>query len=295
MTSDAELYRALEVSRRTGALICLHAENGPVIDLLSARKYGAPGAGSLSFSRPPETEWSSAAAAAAWAAHTGGELHLVHVSHPLTVSIAAQARRLGARVYVETCPQYLALDESRLRRRDGHLYACCPPLRERAAPEGLWGQAADGAVDIIATDSCAFTRAQKDSGRGDILRLPMGIPGTATLLPLAYTLGVKKGRISLSRMTELLCSGPARVMGLYPRKGVIRKGSDADFALLDPRKAVTAAWRKLGHASDYSPYEGMRLYGFPVYTVLRGRIVMAKGKLSAPEAPGGLYISRKRG
>jgi dihydropyrimidinase len=122
----------------------------------------------------------------------------------------------------------------------------------------------------------------------------MGLPGTATLLPLTYTLGVKKGKLSLARMAELICSGPARVMGLYPRKGAIREGSDADFALLDPRSPRTVDWRALGHASDYSPYQGMRLYGFPRHTVLRGKVVMSEGKLAAPARPGGVYLKRKR-
>lgn len=294
MTGAEELCGALEASRGTGALICLHAENGPVIDLLSARPPKAPGAFALALTRPPATEWSAAASAAAWAGHTGGELYLVHVSHSLTADIARQARALGARVYVETCPQYLSLDESLLRRRDGHLYSCCPPLRGKASAAGLWRAAADGDVDVIATDSCAFTRARKDAWRGDLSKLPMGLPGTATLLPLVYTLGVRKGRISLARMAELLCSGPARVMGLYPRKGVIREGSDADFALIDPRAPKAADWRALGHASDYSPYQGMKLYGFPRHTVLRGKVVMSEGKLVSPARPGGVYLKRKR-
>jgi dihydropyrimidinase len=294
MTGAEELYQALEVSRETGSLVCLHAENGPVIDFLSARPPKAPGACALALTRPPATEWAAAASAAAWAEHTGGELYLVHVSHPLTAAIAAGAVKRGARVYVETCPQYLALDESLLRRRDGHLYSCCPPLRDKASAAGLWRAASGGSVNVVATDSCAFTRARKDAWRGDLSRLPMGLPGTATLLPLVYTLGVKKGKISLARMAELLCSGPARLMGLYPRKGVIRKGSDADFALLDPRAAGPVDWRDLGHASDYSPYQGMKLYGFPRHTVLRGKVVMSGGKLLSPSRPGGVYLKRKR-
>lgn len=294
MTEGEELCGALAASRRTGALICLHAENGPVIDFLSARQPKAPGAFALSLTRPPATEWSAVAAAAAWAGHTGGELYIVHTSHSLTTAIASQSRALGARVYVETCPQYLALDESLLRRRDGHLYSCCPPLRGKDSAAGLWRAAAAGAVDVIATDSCAFTRARKAAWRGDLSRLPMGLPGTGTLLPLVYTLGVKEGRLSLARMAELLCAAPARIMGLYPRKGVIREGSDADFALLAPRESRPVDWRDLGHASDYSPYQGMKLHGFPRHTVLRGRVVMSGGKLLSPSRPGGVYLKRKR-
>ncbi len=294
MSESAELFAALEASRRTGALVCLHAENGPVIDLLSAYPPHAPGAYALALTRPPATEWTAVAAAAGWAAHSGGELYLVHVSHDFTAEIAARARESGARIYVETCPQYLALDESRLRRRNGHLYSCCPPLREKKSSSGLWEAAAAGIVDVVATDSCAFTKQRKDAWRRKLDRLPMGLPGTATLLPLVYTLGVKRGKISLARMAELLCSGPARIMGLYPRKGAIRKGSDADLALLDPREARKVDWRGLGHASDYSPYQGMELYGFPRHTVLRGKVVMSGGKLLSPARPGGVYVKRDR-
>lgn len=294
MTGAGELCAALEVSRGTGALICLHAENGPAIDILSSRPPKAPGAFALALTRPPATEWSAAASAAAWARHTGGELYLVHVSHSLTADIARQARALGARVYVETCPQYLTLNEGLLRRRDGHLFSCCPPLRDKASAAGLWSAAAGGDVNVIATDSCAFTRARKNAWNGDLSKLPMGLPGTATLLPLVYTLGVRKGKISLAGMAELLSAGPARIMGLYPRKGVIREGSDADFALLDPRAHGPVDWRGLGHASDYSPYQGMDLYGFPRHTVLRGKVVMSDGKILSPARPGGVYLKRKR-
>lgn len=295
MTEGVELRAALEASRRTGALVCLHAENGPVIDLLSAKPPRAPGAHALALTRPPATEWSAAAAAAGWTLHTGGELYLVHVSHAFTAGIAARARKDGARIYVETCPQYLALDDRLLRRRDGHLYSCCPPLRDKASAADLWRAAADGSADLIATDSCAFTRARKDAWGGDLRKLPMGLPGTATLLPLVYTLGVKTGRIPLARMAELLCENPARIMGLYPRKGVIRPGSDADFAIIEPELMRAVDWRDLGHASDYSPYQGMKLYGFPRHTVLRGKVVMSEGKLLSPARPGGEYIGRYRG
>ncbi len=295
MAEGGELREALEASRRTGALICLHAENGPAIDLLSAKPPRAPGAHALALTRPPATEWSAAAAAAGWAARTGGELYLVHVSHAFTAAIAARARKDGARIYVETCPQYMALDESALKRRDGHLYSCCPPLRDKKSAAGLWKAAAGGAVDVVATDSCAFTRARKDAWGGDLRKLPMGLPGTATLLPLVYTLGVKAGKLSLARMAELLCENPARIAGLYPRKGVIRPGSDADFALIAPEHRRTVDWRDLGHASDYSPYQGMKLYGFPRHTVLRGRVVMSEGELAAPARPGGEYVGRHRG
>jgi len=189
----------------------------------------------------------------------------------------------------------MALDESALKRRDGHLYSCCPPLRDKKSAAGLWKAAAGGAVDVVATDSCAFTRARKDAWGGDLRKLPMGLPGTATLLPLVYTLGVKAGKFSLARMAELLCENPARIAGLYPRKGVIRPGSDADFALIAPEHRRTVDWRDLGHASDYSPYQGMKLYGFPRHTVLRGRVVMSEGELAAPARPGGEYVGRHRG
>jgi dihydropyrimidinase len=191
----------------------------------------------------------------------------------------------------ETCPQYLALDESLFDGKYGYLYSCCPPIRTREDNTALWKAAAQGQLQVIATDNCTFTRAQKSAWKGDIRKLPMGLPGSQTLLAAAYTYGVKAGRISLERLVEMLCENPARIMGLRG-KGFIRPGFDADLALIDPACAVKADWRRFKHNTDYSPWQGKKLYGFPKYTILRGELVAESGELVSPRSFRGRFIRR---
>ena len=234
MTPDAELYEALEVSQRSGALVCVHAESGGIIDLLVERRRHEkhPGADAHRLSRPDYTEWEAVGRALALAGITGGNIYFVHLSSGISAGLIARARSAGVRAMGETAPQYLILKDSVFKRGNGHLYAACPPVRTPADSKALWTAINDGTIKIIATDNCTFTSKQKDEWAGDIARLYMGLPGTQTLLPLIYTFGVKQGRIKLSGLTRTLSVNPAKIMGLYPRKGVIKPGSDADFAIM---------------------------------------------------------------
>lgn len=293
LSGDAELYAALETAGRLGALVCVHAENGPVIDLLADRYAPARGISALPLSRPPFTETESVGRIIQFAAAACAPVYFVHLSCAGSAELVRAAREAGLRVMGETCPQYLALSDSLLKGRDGHLYSCCPPLRDKRNNKPLWRAAAAGVLQVVATDNCSFNRAQKDEWAGDVRRLPMGLPGAQTLLASAYTFGVKAGRITLPKMTELLCENPARIMGL-PGKGFIRPGYDADFALVDPAASVRADWKKLGHAADYSPWQGLKLFGFPKYTVLRGRVVAESGELAEPGKFRGRFLRRGR-
>ena len=290
MAGDAALSAALKAAARLGALICVHAENGPVIDLL-AETYAGRGISSLPLSRPPFTETEPVGRVAALAAAAGAPVYFVHLSAGGSAGIIAAARKAGLKVLGETCPQYLALDESRFRGRDGYLYSCCPPIRTREDNAALWRALKNGSLKVLATDNCTFTRAQKGVWGGDVRRLPMGLPGAQTLLAAAYTYGVKAGKISLGKLVEVLCENPARIMGLAA-KGFIKPGFDADFAILDPRACVKADWRKLRHNTDFSPWQGRKLYGFPKYTVLRGEVVAEAGELTAKRTFGGRFLRR---
>jgi dihydropyrimidinase len=230
---------------------------------------------------------------AALAAAAGASAYFVHLSAAGSAEIVAAARRAGVRVMGETCPQYLALDEGSFKGKDGYLYSCCPPIRAKEDNAALWQALKRGTLQVVATDNCTFTRAQKDAWGGDIRKLPMGLPGAQTLLAAAYTYGVKTGRISLERLVELLCENPARIMGL-PSKGFIRPGFDADFAIIDPAAAVKADWRKFKHKTDFSPWQGRKLYGFPKYTVLRGEVVAESGELTSPKIFGGRFLRRSK-
>jgi dihydropyrimidinase len=147
---------------------------------------------------------------------------------------------------------------------------------------------------VIATDNCTFTRAQKNVWKGDIRKLPMGMPGAQTLLAAAYTFGVKTGKISLGKMVEVLCENPSRIMGLSARKGFLRPGADADFAIIDPSASVKVDHRNLQHNTDFSPWQGQKLYGFPKYTILRGQVIAESGELTAPKQFTGQFQRRTK-
>jgi dihydropyrimidinase len=291
LSGDSEIAAALRAARRLGALVCVHAENGPVIDFLTELTAPAGGIKALPLSRPPFTETEAVGRVAALAAQTGAPVYFVHLSAAGSAEVVAAARAAGLKIMGETCPQYLALDESLFAGKDGYLYSCCPPLRTKVDNAALWKAAAKGKLQVIATDNCTFSRAQKNSGKGDIRKLPMGLPGAQTLLAAAYTYGVKAGKITLGRMVEMLCEDPARIMGL-PGKGFIKPGFDADFALIDPACAVKADWRRFQHNTDYSPWQGRTLYGFPKYTILRGEVVAESGELVSPKRFTGRFIRR---
>jgi len=290
MAGDAALSAALKAAARLGALVCVHAENGPVIDLL-AETYAGRGINSLPLSRPPFTETEAVGRVAALAAAAGAPVYFVHLSAGGSAAIVAAARKAGLKTLGETCPQYLALDESLFGGKDGHLYACCPPLRTRTDNSDLWRALKNGTIKVLATDNCTFTRAQKAVWGGDVRRLPMGLPGAQTLLAAAYTYGVKAGKISLGKLVEVLCENPARIMGLSS-KGFIKPGFDADFALIDPASAVKADWKKMQHNTDFSPWQGRKLFGFPKYTVLRGEVIAEAGELTDEKNFRGRFLRR---
>jgi len=293
MAGDAALFSALSAARKLSALICVHAENGPVIDLLTETYAGLKNIKALALSHPPFTETEAVGRVAVLAASAGSPVYFVHLSAAGSAAIVAAGRAAGLKIMGETCPQYLALDESRFKTRDGYLYSCCPPIRTKADNAGLWKAAKKGQLQVIATDNCSFTRAQKNVWKGDIRKLPMGMPGSQTLLATAYTYGVKAGRISLGRMVEMLCGNPARIMGLST-KGFIRPGADADFAIIDPSASVKVDHRKLQHNTDFSPWQGQKLYGFPKYTILRGQVIAESGELTNPKQFAGQFQRRTK-
>ncbi|MDA8244544.1 MAG: amidohydrolase family protein [Elusimicrobia bacterium] len=292
MSDDSDLGEALAESSARGALVCVHAESGPVIDALSRLVPPGSGIKALPLTRPDFTETQAVSRVSALAAAAAAPVYFVHLSAAGSAAVVAGARAAGARVMGETCPQYLALDESVFSRPDGHLYSCCPPVRTRADNAALWLALKKRSLQVIATDNCTFSRAQKDAWGGDVRRLPMGLPGAQTLLAAAYTYGVKAGRLSLQGLVGALCENPARIMGLKG-KGFIRRGYDADLALIDPGCAVKADWRRLQHRTDYSPWQGRPLYGFPKYTVLRGRVAAEAGELAEPKSFRGRFLRRE--
>jgi dihydropyrimidinase len=203
---------------------------------------------------------------------------------------AAQAR--GVPVIAETCAQYLVLDDSVFAREDGHLYACCPQIKKPRDIERLWKGMKDGEVSVVSTDTCTFTRDQKAMWEGDWTKIPMGLPGLETLLPLVYTKGVLEKRITIEEMCRKLSTNPAEIMGLAPRKGALTVGADADVAIIHPTKRLTVDPATMETNADWSPYEGWELAGFSRTTISRGEVIVDEYKVVGREGRG-QWLPRK--
>jgi dihydropyrimidinase len=278
-SDDRAIFNTLERCKALGAMLLVHAESSRVLDELIAR-YHTPemmqryGARLHPLTRPDFIEAEAIQRAITWAEATGGRLYIVHMSTAKGADLVKAARARGVDVYAETCAQYLVLDDSVFDGPDGHLFACCPQVKTPRDQERLWKGLIDGEVCVVSTDTCTFTRAQKARWEGDWTKIPMGLPGLETLVPLVYTRGVQEGRIGLERMVEVCCTNPAKIMGLYPRKGAIAPGSDADLVLIDPEKRITVDHATMETNADWSPYQGWPLAGFAESTFSRGRRVV---------------------
>src|SRR5438105_13660786 len=243
-SDDRARFGTLEKMKEYGTMLLVHAESARVLDELIARHHTPEmmqqyGARLHPMTRPNFVEAEAIQRVVQWSEATGGQLYIVHMSTGEGADIIRAAQSRGVPVIAETCVQYLVLDDSVFERPDGHLFACCPQVKKKADQERLWRGLRDGEVSVVSTDTCTFTREQKDRWNGDWTKIPMGLPGLETLLPIVYTRGVLEKRLTLKEMVAKLCTNPARLMGLYPRKGVLAPGSDADVVILDPKKKIT--------------------------------------------------------
>jgi len=295
---DATFFRALLGARECGALTLVHAENGGVIDVLVKRALarGETAPRYHALTRPPETEAEATARAIAMAALAGTPLHVVHLSCAAALAHVAAARERGLAVHAETCPHYLFLSTADYDRPglDGARYVMSPPLRETADQDALWRGLAGGDLEVVATDHCPFTLADKARGRDDFSRIPNGAPGIETRMMLLWDGGVRSGRFDAQRFVELTATGPARLFGLWPRKGAIAVGSDADLVVWDPERETRLAAETLHMRVDYSPYEGRIVRGGPVAVLSRGEVVVDHGEWKG--RPGrGQFLKRSHG
>ncbi|HUF49499.1 MAG TPA: dihydropyrimidinase [Longimicrobiales bacterium] len=278
-SDDRALFGTLEQMREHGAMLLVHAESSRVLDELIARHHTPElmkqhGAMLHAMSRPNFIEAEAIQRAVTWSEATGGRLYIVHMSTAEGTAIVRAAQARGVPVLAETCAQYLVLDDSVFSREDGHLFACCPQLKKPADSEALWRGLTDGTVSVVSTDTCTFTREQKAMWEGDFTKIPMGMPGLETLLPLTYTHGVLGGRMSIEQMCSVLSTNPARHMGLYPRKGAIEVGADADLAIIHPTSTIVVDPAAMETNADWSPYEGWPLAGFARTTISRGDVIV---------------------
>jgi dihydropyrimidinase len=262
-----------------GTMLLVHAESARVLDELIARshtpelmkKYGAR---LHRMTRPNFIEAEAIQRAVQWCEATGGQLYIVHMSTGEGADIIRAAQGRGVPVLAETCVQYLVLDDSVFDREDGHLYACCPQLKKPKDVQRLWQGLKSGEVSVVSTDTCTFDRKQKAMWNGDWTKIPMGMPGLETLMPLTYTKGVLDGKITLEEMCTKLSTNPAKIMGLYPRKGAIQVGADADIAIVHPTKTHKVDPESMETNADWSPYEGWDLAGFSRTTLSRGDVIV---------------------
>lgn len=295
--TDRELYDILTALKPLGGLVGVHCENSGIIDARAAqlKAQGVTGPEGHPLSRPDDAEAEAIHRLLVIASLVGIPVVIVHLSTRKGLEEIRQARARGQKVYVESCPQYLLLDHSRYLEPDfaGAKYICSPPLRQKGDQEALWEALAREEIDIVSTDHCSFTLAQKDAGRGDFSKIPGGMPGVEERLALLYTYGVAQGRISLPQLVTHLATNPARLYGLYPRKGVLRPGSDADIVLWDPKASWTMSARTQHNAAGYTPYEGWQMQGRVKAVYLRGQKVVEDGELLLPYA--GQYIKRGKG
>lgn len=290
---DWTIYRLMQRSGAAGMLIQMHAEND---DMLAGRQRELIDAGqdSLAFhgeSRPPEAESEAVARGIFFSRATGSPIYFVHLSNPLSVDLVAEARERRLLVLAETCPHFLCLDDSVYRGDDAVRYLMTPPIRPAQLQAGLWERLGAGLIDSLGSDHCGYSLEQRGSPqRFDQVSSP-GIPGVETSLSLLYTYGVGAGRLRLQDLARLLSEGPARIFGLWPRKGAIQAGADADVVLFDPDAAGPLRADELHGAAGYSPFEGLELGGRVRSTISRGRLVYDRGTVTGD--PGwGRYLER---
>lgn len=296
MVEDDEIYAALAASSRLGATIGFHCENGLVIDALVRQELarGHTGAFYHQHTRPPELEAEAASRLTTIAGLLDAQLYVVHLSAGETLEEVRRARQGGSRVVAETCPQYLLLDDSLYGTPDSddseelevRAYVMSPPLRAAENLDALWAGLADGDIQFVGTDHCSFNlHGQKDQAP-DFASIPNGAPGVELRLALLYTYGVAAGRISPERFVAVTAENAARYFGLYPRKGTLLPGSDADVVVYDPRPAWTVTHDRLHDNVDHTPYEGFKIQGRVRDVFLRGRRVVTDGVLAGDLVPG---------
>ncbi len=301
MVEDDEVYAALSAAADLGCTIGFHCENGRIIDVLAAQQLAAGHTGAYwhQHTRPPELEAEALTRLGMIAGLSEAPHYVVHLSAGLSIPVLRAARAAGSLVIAETCPQYLVLDGSAYGEpdtdRDGELearkYVMSPPLRTPADSDLLWKALADGDIQFVGTDHCSFRIAGQKDAAVDFREVPNGAPGLELRLPLLYSYGVGGGRISLERFVAVVAENPARYFGLYPRKGVIAPGSDADIVVFDPSATWTIRHDLLHDGCDYSPYEGRELTGRVRDVFLRGRRVVRDGEPLKDLPPGG-FIRR---
>lgn len=308
---DGGIFRAMRIAREHGLLTMMHAENGDVIETLTAEALAA-GKHTPEWHALTRPAWGAVEASlrgAALAAQAGAPLYIVHMNVAGEVDMLQYARERGLPVMGETCPQYMFFTIDHLRRPDGAKWICSPPMRTPTDNTRLWEGVSDGIIQVVATDHCPFfydgttsidyegkpvAIPGKELGKDDFTKIPNGLPAVGDRLPVLWTYGVRAGRITAQQFVALTSTNPAKIFGLYPNKGSLLPGSDADIAIWDPERRLTYGVAHAQHRTDYNLFEGWELTGYPEKVFLRGKLIVDQERwLGAPGQ--GRYLHRQPG
>lgn len=295
--NDDVMLKALLQAKTHGGLISVHAENYYIIDYW-VKEFLASGKTEPKYhalSRPPLAEGEATGRAIKLAKLAGAPLYVVHLSCQEALDEVVRAREAGLPIMAETCPQYLLLSEDNYDEPDfqGAKYVMSPPLRPKENQAVLWNGLAQGKIVTVATDHCPFNFAgQKDMGKDSFAKIPNGAPGIEMRLALLYSYGVGQGRMSLQQFVATVSTNPAKIFGLYPEKGTIAVGSDADVVIFDPNLERTISKKILHENVDYTPYEGFSVKGFPVTTIAKGKVITDHGQFLG-QMGNGSFLKRK--
>jgi len=308
---DGDIFKTLRIAKENGMLTLLHAENGDVIDVLVTEALEA-GHSTPQWHARTRPAWGAVEAALrgfSLAAATGASLYLVHMNVAGEVDMLRYARECGISVMGETCPQYLFFTEDHLDRPDGAKWICSPPMRTPVDNNRLWEGVIDGTIQVIATDHCPFffdgskpinyegkeiKIPGKELGVDDFTKIPNGLPGVGDRMPVLWTEGVVKGRITPNHFVALMSSNPAKIFGLYPRKGSLMPGADADILIWNPEKKLKYGLALSHQRTDYNLYEGWDLKGFPEKVFLRGNLIV-DGEEWLGKSGAGKFLRRSPG
>lgn len=281
---DEDVLKVLKRLKELGGVTTVHCENHGSIKLLKDYyvKNNMKSPKYHPLSRPSEAEGEAVNRMINLAKIADdAPLYIVHLSSEIGLSYIKMAHEKGESVYAETCPQYLVLEDSKygLKDNEGLKYIMSPPLRKQRDIEALWKGINDGHIKTIATDHCPFSfNKEKQLGKDDFTKCPNGAPGIEERIPLIFSEGVMKNRISANKFVEVCCTNPAKIFGMYPKKGTIQVGSDGDIVIIDPNIEKVLKVEDLHSNIDYTPYEGIKVKGYPIYTILRGEIITKDNK-----------------
>ncbi|MBI3097487.1 MAG: dihydropyrimidinase [Planctomycetes bacterium] len=302
MVDDATIFRAMLQTKENGGMICMHCENGGVIDVLVQRALakGETAPKYHALTRPMTAEAEATRRAIALAEMAGVPLYVVHLSAGDAMEEIRKARQRGVPAFAETCPQYLFLSYEDYERPgfEGAKYVMSPPLRPRGNEQRLWEGLANNALQVVSTDHCSFCMKVhgkgsmgKELGRNDFSKIPNGAPGIETRVHLLYDGGVRPGRLTLNRFVDVIATTPAKLFGLYPRKGTVAVGSDADLVIFDPKKRHVISAESHHMRVDYNPYEGREITGRVEQVFLRGEQIVTDARFTG-KAGHGTFLKR---